>query len=117
MPKITRYGGHSIAGITDTATGQTERGKGLVEDTEKTRLKYAARASDDPTGDGYTDTGDAVGGLVAKRAGEDDSSLPFDPSQLSVADVNALLEDASDAEREAVIEAERKDKNRKGITG
>lgn len=124
MPKITRYGGHSIAGITDTATGQTETGSGFTDDTEATQFKAAARASDDPTGDGYTDQGLAVGsdapGLVA---GGDDAPKdpaqepPFDPEQLSVADVNSLLGSASPAEREAVVKAERAGKNRKGIVG
>lgn len=120
MPKITRYGGHSIAGITDTATGQTETGSGFTDDTEATELKAAARASDDPTGEGYTDDGQAVGadapGLVARTDG-DPTEPPFDPGELSVVDVQGLLESASPAEREAVLKAEKAGKNRKGITG
>lgn len=127
MPKITRYGGHSIAGITDTATGQTETGSGFTDDTEGTQLKAAARASDDPTGEGYDDQGQAIGGEPPADgglvAGGDDApedpaqEPPFDPGELSVVDVQALLESASPAEREAVINAERGGKNRKGITG
>lgn len=120
MPKITRFGGHSIAGITDTATGQTETGSGFTDDTEATRLKAAARASDDPTGEGYDDSGQAIGGepdglVVSSDA--DPTEPPFDPGELSVVDVQALLESASPAEREAVVKAERGGKNRKGITG
>lgn len=96
MPKITRYGGHSIAGITDTATGQTERGRGLVEDTDAIQAK--------------------ADGLIAD-SNSPEVELPFDPGTLSVADVNMLLEDASDDEREAVLQAEREGKNRKGIVG
>jgi len=107
MPKITRFGGHSIAGITDTATGQTEHAAGFTDDTAATQAK-AEQLQDDG---GEPDTGLVVGGDVG------DEELPFDPSLLSVADVNALLAECSPTEREAVLEAERNDKNRKGIVG
>ncbi len=42
---------------------------------------------------------------------------PFDPSELSVTEVNELLADATDEEKDAVIKAEIAGKNRKGITG
>ena len=108
MPKVTRFGGHSIAGITDTATGQTERDGGFSDDTAATEAAAAERAA---------------GGLLAGGDGtgnEDNGepvAAPFDPGELSVADVQNLLTECSDAEREAVIAAERAGKNRKGITG
>jgi len=109
MPKITRFGGASVAGITDTATGQTASGSGFTDDTEATRVEAAARAGDE--------------GTRGLRAGGDDvpddpaQEPPFDPGELSVSDVQALLENASPAEREAVVDAERRGKNRKGIVG
>jgi len=104
MPKITRFGGHSIAGITDTATGQTETGSGFTDDIATTQAK-ADQLQDE------SDKGLVVGGDA------DRLELPFDPSLLSVADVNALLAECSPTEREQVLGAERKDKNRKGIVG
>lgn len=123
MPKITRFGGHSIAGITDTATGSTERDSGFTEDTDKVRAQAAERQADAPDDDpssGYSYLGDAgePSGLVA---GGDDAPRkdepPFDPAELKVADVQALLTDCTDEERALVIAAERKGQNRKGITG
>jgi hypothetical protein len=124
MPKITRFGGHSIGGITDTATGSTERDSGFTEDTDRVRAQAAERlagdAPDDDPSSGYSYLGDdgepsglVAGGDEAPAAGEP----PFDPSELSVADVQALLAECSDEEKKLVVEAERKGKNRKGVTG
>lgn len=117
MPKITRFGGHSIAGITDTATGSTERDSGFTEDADKVRAHAAERSDDDPP---TTFLGDD-GGPTGLVAGGDDApakdEAPFDPADLSVADVQGLLAECTDAERAAVVEAERNGKNRKGIVG
>lgn len=113
MPKITRFGGPTNFGLNESASG-------FSDDVDAVRETAAVRASSDPTGEGYDNEGTPVAqsGLVAggDEVPEKDEP-PFNPSELSVADVQALLEECSDEERERVIEAERADKNRKGIVG
>lgn len=46
-----------------------------------------------------------------------DADLPFDPEQLTVAEVKERLEGLSEEDRDRVIDAERLGKNRAGITG
>lgn len=124
MPKITRFGGHTNAGLTDTDAGFTD-------DTVRTQARADAlaggptAANDIPTG-GPGEVGDVEGADAVERqrlaeAGQDNTEdvidPPFNPSELTVADVNDLIADLSDAEREAVLKAERADKNRTGIVG
>lgn len=70
---------------------------------------------------GYlAETNNGGPGTVDAPAGEpvqDSGSEDFDPSQSSVAQVNAYLDTASDDERERVLSAERAGQNRKGIVG
>ncbi len=125
MPKITAYGGATNAGL-------TERDGGFVDNVRP------ARAISDPTGDGYDDDGQALGGEPVTELGDggDDSGQveqtglvaggddapaknepPFDPSDLSVSEVQGLLAECTGEEKAAVIAAEKANKNRKGITG
>lgn len=113
MPKITLYGGATNAGL-------TERAGGFVENTAGTRAQAVQRQEQAGEtsflGDGGDDSGQVEqAGLVA--GGEPATEAPFDPADLSVADVQGLLAECTDAERAAVVEAERNGKNRKGITG
>lgn len=120
MPKVTLYGGATNAGL-------TERAGGFVENTAGTRAEAAERQAPGTEdgeqtsflGDGGDDSGQVEQtGLVA---GGDDAPAknepPFDPSDLSVSDVQGLLAECTDEERAAVITAEKAGKNRKGITG
>ena len=123
MPKITRYGGPTNFGLTESEAG-------FSEDTASIRNQAAVRASSDPTGEGWDNDGEPVAGRDLTDGDEEPAGLvaggdetpagdepPFNPSELSVSDVNGLLEDCSDAEREKALAAERADKNRKGIVG
>lgn len=121
MPKITRFGGASSAPLNETDGGFTD-------DTAATLKTHGARASNDPTGEGFDDTGAPIAGsdpvqaekLEGERRPNEDASTvdpPFDPAELSVTEVNELLADATDEERDAVLASERDGKKRKGIIG
>lgn len=128
MPKITRFGGHTNAGLTDTDAG-------FSDDTVRTQARADAlaggptAANDIPAGGagpgelGDDDGADAIERARLAEAGRDNTEdvvdPPFNPSELTVADVNDLLADPdlTDDQREAVLQAERNDKNRAGIVG
>lgn len=130
MPKISRFGGHTNAGLTDTDAG-------FSDDTVRTQARADAlaggptAANDIPTvgpGAGPGELGDDDGADAIERArlaeaGRDNTEdlvdPPFNPSELTVADVNDLLADPdlTDDQREAVLAAERAGKNRTGILG
>lgn len=120
MPKITRFGGHTNAGLTETDAG-------FSDDTVRTQARadeLVAGTTDpaaaDPGAGPEVDADDVERQRLADASEdrtEDVVDPPFNPSELTVADVNELLSDLTDDEREAVLKAERADKNRAGIVG
>ncbi len=102
MPKITRYGGHSNAGL-------TEKDAGLTDDTVATAKTAKAKAEVPRF------VGELGPELVFPPA--EPSDLPFDPADLTVTDVLDLLKGLSDEDKEKVLDAERNGKARYGILG
>lgn len=97
MPKITRYGGQSNAGL-------TEKSAGFVDTTVAT-VRTAKGKVVVPVPEIVLDPQDVP------------EPPPFDPGEYTVADVLAVRNDHTEAEWAAVVEAERAGKNRSGITG
>lgn len=100
LPKITRFGGHSNAGL-------TEKSAGFVDTTAATTEKAKAKA-EVPSEPDADDHGNPVPDVTAP---------PFDPAELSVAGVLALKADCDDDQWAAVLESERTGKARFGILG
>lgn len=98
MAKITRLGG-----VTDATLS------GLTDDTEKTKAKAKAKDA--------TVTPETAEATATVQKPSTKAEPPFDPAEMSVADVLALLKDCNDTERDAVLEAERGGKARNGILG
>ncbi len=99
MPKITRYGGHSNAGLTERVAG--------FSDTTAATLKTAKSKAvvPEPTV------------TVTEPDPEDiPEPPPFDPGEYTVADVLAVRSEYTDTEWATVVTAERNGKNRAGIT-
>lgn len=93
MPKITRYGGHTNAGL-------TQRDAGFVD-------AAIVHTSMTPTLEVEDEVADT----------EDDVEAPFDPAGWSVKDVLAERGNCTDAEWEAVLQLEREGSARIGILG
>lgn len=115
MPKITRFGGHTNAGLTETDAG-------FADDTVRTQARAdelaggPTAANDVPPADPDAVERQRLDDAAADNT-DDVVDPPFNPSELNVADVNELLAGLDGPEREAVLKAERADKNRKGIVG
>ncbi len=95
MPKISRYGGHSNAGL-------TERDGGFLP------ARKDATAAPEPV---------AASAQIGDAEPEADTAAPFDPNELSVKDVLAMREACTDAEWEAVLLLEQAGSARVGILG
>lgn len=100
MPKITVFGGHTNAGL-------TEKDGGFTDDTVKTSAKAAKKAAKPEPKEETKPQAEA----------KTETPAPFDPSGMSVRDVRALLAECTEDERAAVLELERKGQNRAGVTG
>lgn len=95
MAKISKNGGATI-NVVDS---------GFVDDTERIRTEAAARTADEP----QTEQPPVERPVLR--------SLPFDPSDYTVGDVQDLLRDMDQADAELVLEAERSGLKRKGLIG
>lgn len=99
MPKITKYGGHTNAGL-------TEKDAGFVDTTAKTTKKAKAKLVGEQGPELVPEPDDPGTDLVPP---------PFNPGDLSISDVLALRAECTESEWAAVLEAERNGKNRAGI--